>query len=291
MNINEAIPYPNLKSPNPAAHYTTFNHLGLSTEDQHHHWLKDIRETIWFRTKFENEVVASNDALVLHWKRACWVLHLWGQADSNNMSTAIVSDYGWKINNSVLTIKWDTDDNMKRIQERISSLVKGCKCVTGCTTNRCKCRKMAESCSAGCECINCNNTSSSSRDTPSSMDTSSSSRDTSSSSRDTPSSMDTSSSSRDTSSSSRDTSSSSRDTPSSSRDTPSSSRDTSSSMDTSSSISYSWDISDLSLDEDRDVLIQDTDIDDIMDFVFDEDINSYLVHWEDSEDNEEDTLL
>ena len=49
--------------------------------------------------------------------------------------------------------------------------------------------------------------------------------------------------------------------------------------------------SDLSLDEDRDVLIQDTDIDDIMDFVFDEDINSYLVHWEDSEDNEEDTLL
>ena len=62
-------------------------------------------------------------------------------------------------------------------------------------------------------------------------------------------------------------------------------------MDTSSSISYSWDISDLSLDEDRDVLIQDTDIDDIMDFVFDEDINSYLVHWEDSEDNEEDTLL
>ena len=63
---------------------------------------------------------------------------------------------------------------MKRIQDRISSLVKGCKCVTGCTTNRCKCRKMTESCSAGCECINCNNTSSFSRNTTSHQDTSSS---------------------------------------------------------------------------------------------------------------------
>lgn len=31
-------------------------------EEQHSKWLDSIRQTIWYRTKFENEMIASDDA-------------------------------------------------------------------------------------------------------------------------------------------------------------------------------------------------------------------------------------
>ena len=31
--------------------------------------LRSVRNTIWYRTKFENEMVASDEALMFHWKR------------------------------------------------------------------------------------------------------------------------------------------------------------------------------------------------------------------------------
>ena len=141
----------------PAQHYATFNHLGLSAKEQHHRWLDDIRETTWFRTQFENEMMASNESLRLHWMRSCWVLHLWEQADLNKMVLQPMSEYGWSINNSILTMKWDTDGNIKTIKDRLHILTTGCKCATGCTTKRCSCKKKGNTCSAGCECINCCN--------------------------------------------------------------------------------------------------------------------------------------
>jgi hypothetical protein len=142
----------------PAQHYATFNHLGLSAKEQHHRWLDDIRETIWFRTHFENEMMASTASLRLHWMRSCWILHLWEQADLNKMILQPMSEYGWDINNSLLTMKWDTDGNIKTIKDRLHLLTTGCKCATGCNTNRCSCKKKGNTCSAGCECINCCNT-------------------------------------------------------------------------------------------------------------------------------------
>ena len=41
-----------------------FSQPGLSVEDQ---WLDDIRETIWYRTRYEK--LASNESLNLHWKK------------------------------------------------------------------------------------------------------------------------------------------------------------------------------------------------------------------------------
>ena len=57
----------------------------LSIEQQHYKWIDHIRQTMWYRTNFENEMLASNDALMLHWKRTCWILHMWNQADNNQM--------------------------------------------------------------------------------------------------------------------------------------------------------------------------------------------------------------
>jgi len=41
--------------------------------------------------------------------------------------------------------------------DRVKLLLRGCKCVTGCTTGRCGCNKNNRRCSEGCECKNCSN--------------------------------------------------------------------------------------------------------------------------------------
>ena len=39
----------------------------------------------------------------------------------------------------------------------LRTILKSCKCITGCTTRRCNCRKNDKECSLGCDCKNCNN--------------------------------------------------------------------------------------------------------------------------------------
>ena len=54
----------------------------------------------------------------------------------------------------------DSDENNEEVRNHVKlQLTTGCKCVTGCDTNRCGCRKDRKSCSAGCHCKNCLNVS------------------------------------------------------------------------------------------------------------------------------------
>ena len=53
----------------PVTHFSHFGNQGLTVEEQHSKWLDSIQQTIWYRTKFENEMTASDDTLMLHWKR------------------------------------------------------------------------------------------------------------------------------------------------------------------------------------------------------------------------------
>ena len=47
---------------------------------------------------------------------------------------------------------------MTKVRERVSVLLKGCKCSTGCKNRVCGCRKKGTNCSEGCQCTNCQNT-------------------------------------------------------------------------------------------------------------------------------------
>ncbi len=95
---------------------------------------------------------------MLHWKRSCWVIHMWKQVDLNHMNLEPITLYGWAIQDSRLTIQWDTEENLKAIRERVTTLTRGCKCVSGCRTKRCGCVKKNRLCSVGCECTHCINT-------------------------------------------------------------------------------------------------------------------------------------
>ena len=86
------------------------------------------------------------------WKRVCWVLDLWQQADLHQIVPKPMTEYGWHINNDSLTIDWDCDSNMKAINERVAGLLKGRCCKTGCETRQCGCKKNDKKCSEGCNC-------------------------------------------------------------------------------------------------------------------------------------------
>lgn len=124
-----------------------------------HDWNQDdIRLNIWDRIEFENESIPNTDALYNHWKRTCWVADMWHQSTNNYMELMPLSEFGWLIDGDSLTIHWDSAENVTAVQQRVASLLKGCKCKTGCATSHCGCKKKKRYCSAGCECISCVNT-------------------------------------------------------------------------------------------------------------------------------------
>ena len=68
-----------------------------------------------------------------------------------------MTDYGWALIEGQLSEVWDTPSNLCKIRERVNLLVRGFKCLTGCTTGRSGCQKNSRHCAAGCQCKNCCN--------------------------------------------------------------------------------------------------------------------------------------
>ena len=71
-----------------------------------------------------------------------------------------LTDNGWHREDGQLRVTWDTTENIKQIQCSVKFLTQGCKCKTGCTSRRCRCKKAELQCGPSCQCINCRNTSS-----------------------------------------------------------------------------------------------------------------------------------
>ena len=142
----------------PEACFHKFITHSQTIKEQHLNWLKDIKQNIWDRIQFENEMIPSSDALYLHWKISCWISHMWQQADKNTMVLEDITNYGWRLDDGNLKVFWDTDENMQSIRKMVEILLQGCKCKTGCTTARCSCKKIKEICREGYQCINCENT-------------------------------------------------------------------------------------------------------------------------------------
>ena len=129
------------ETPSPANHFLNFSSAHTTIQQHHQDWLEDIRQNIADRITFDNDMIPSNEALFYHWKRSCWVLHMWRQADKNNMVLQPITEYGWTLSDNKLTVVWDTPENVQAIRARVNLLLKGCKCVTGCTSKRCGCKK------------------------------------------------------------------------------------------------------------------------------------------------------
>ena len=53
-----------------------FSHSNLPPQTQHEEWLNNIRQAIWDRISFEDEMIPSLEVLQRHWLQSSWVLHV-----------------------------------------------------------------------------------------------------------------------------------------------------------------------------------------------------------------------
>ena len=74
-------------------------------------------------------MVPSSGALLRHWKRSCWIIDMWQQADKNQMTLRSLQGNGWKIiDQATLEIDWDSKENVETVRHRVALLTKGCNC-------------------------------------------------------------------------------------------------------------------------------------------------------------------
>ena len=137
--------------------FNSFSKDSLTPLEQHSMWLEAIRERVWSKISYEEEMVPSIGDLQRHWKRSRYVVGIWKQAASNITTYPPFELHGWKLKDNVLAIDWDSEEHMSQVRSRVALIKKGCGCKTGCSSNRCKCRKNNVQCGPGCTCDNCCN--------------------------------------------------------------------------------------------------------------------------------------
>ena len=142
----------------PSSLYYSLGQSGISQYDQHCKWLSTIRDAVWQRIYFEDELIPTVDALQRHYKRAMWVINYWSQSTNNIMDFPHLEQYGYVQTGESIMPEWDSEENIQCVKERVNFLLKGCCCKKSkCQTKQCKCLKAGRLCGPGCQCVNCNN--------------------------------------------------------------------------------------------------------------------------------------
>ena len=141
----------------PESHLQSFcmlDEISNSTE-QHHLWLDDICKKTWARAKSPADEVPSFDALLYHWKRCVWVLHMWKQSLNNTVNLLPMTSYGWEMKDGHLAVKWESPENIENVESHVKYYLKGCGCKKSqCGTKWCGCKNQdpPHTCGPGCTC-------------------------------------------------------------------------------------------------------------------------------------------
>lgn len=142
----------------PIAIFLSLQNESLAPAEHHSAWLELMRERLWSKINYEEEMIPSDGALERHWKRSQWILSVWKQATSHLIVYPPLVGNGWiQPDPKTLSIDWDSKNNIQHIRSRVALITKGCKCRTGCRTGRCGCKKKGRECNVGCTCENCCN--------------------------------------------------------------------------------------------------------------------------------------
>ena len=104
------------KYPTPMSLFNSLEKDSQTHLDHHSAWLSFLRERVWSRIKYEEEMIPSDDALRRHWQRSCWVVAVWKQATQNQITYPPLEGNGWKLDNNTLHIEWDSDDNICKVR-------------------------------------------------------------------------------------------------------------------------------------------------------------------------------
>ena len=153
---------PAFQSDTPISLFHSCYSPDTNAEEHHMQWYGNIRDKVWERITFEEQLPPSWDALKLHWLRSIWVIDYWRQSDLNIITLLPLEWFGWVTQDSKVQVDWDSCENLQKTRDSVAFLTQGCGCKTGCGTARCKCVKMGRLCGPGCTCsraAECQNTS------------------------------------------------------------------------------------------------------------------------------------
>jgi hypothetical protein len=131
--------------------------VDMSSEQVLKEWLEQIRASIMKTEGCQSEEswLPSDDALLFHWKRCCYVLQIWEQADRTEMIFPDLKEWGWCYVDKELVFKWDSKSNVQRIERYRKLWTSGCKCKSAsrpCKSRACGCRKFDKPCGPACMC-------------------------------------------------------------------------------------------------------------------------------------------
>lgn len=115
----------------PASYFDSFKKDGQDIEEQHTDWYQSIREKIWERVCFEDNLPPSTEALKLHWLRSIWVINYWRQACERKTTLLPTEKFGWRTESGSIQIEWDSQENLQRVRNNVAFLTKGCGCKKG----------------------------------------------------------------------------------------------------------------------------------------------------------------
>jgi hypothetical protein len=120
-------------------------------------WLDQIRQAVMKEPGCESEEkwMPSFDSLQLHWKRCCYVMQMWQQADQNIITYPDVEKWGWSLVDDKLFVVWDSDQNLQNVDRYRKLWTSGCKCKSighPCSNKICGCKKALKTCGPACKC-------------------------------------------------------------------------------------------------------------------------------------------
>lgn len=95
----------------------------------------------------------TKDELYLHIARANYQAAIWRRALANEIQAPPPETCGWKIEGDELSVVWMTQ--CPAPPEVLKNIF--CKCKTGCSSNRCNCKKSQLKCTDVCQCRDCSN--------------------------------------------------------------------------------------------------------------------------------------
>ena len=152
---------PAFQAATPISYFESYYTPNINAEEHHMQWYNGIREKIWERITFEDQLPPRWDALKLHWLRCLWVIDYWRQSHLNTITLLPIEWFGWVTESGSVQVDWDSPENLQKTRESVAFLTHGCGCKTGCATARCKCVKLGQLCGPGCNCsrgTECQNT-------------------------------------------------------------------------------------------------------------------------------------
>ena len=114
-----------------------------------------VRFLMFKAGKYEDEMLPPNkDSLLQHIYCAAYQCYIWRTATQPILNLSNVTRHGWYIDkNGKVSVKWMSQPPAP---DSILLLV-NCKCVKGCETNRCLCRKLGLKCMDVYKCSDCKN--------------------------------------------------------------------------------------------------------------------------------------